>query len=849
MRKVYYVNFDEDINKKIINENREFNTLYLFPTRANCNKAKQLFLSNWNLNKSMFFTFEDFKSEYFISKNPILKEEKRILTIFKIMTKEDKYFFHLRDYFNSIKFIQQLLQFWQELQEEFIKDERVFEILEQTQTAGNWQEEVYSRLIDLKNNYYQYLEEKGFSDTIFTYNFSYADSTICQDIDRVVVVNQFYHTKLEKKILEKLKLPVHLYYQLPQDMLDEENLEPVRAISATDISSYLNMKIPVAQFKDEFSMLAFLFSNIEEFATVLDFRFLQKSYSAFFDPQKFSGTHYNSFAQSRFYQFLQNLHNLHRKEDEKLFSIQNLLDACLDDLFLDYFGMEDKKKLRAELFYLIDNDLKSIDSSYFHKTTPLKQLLVKIQNTTDKLDKINSVGSLQIFFSNHIEWEVFQNIPEFVRTDLPQVYFQALADFSTLEEFVENWYEIFPKNIAQNLCQLFLDYLKPQRIKASSKNKPKINITNLQGTRNMKFGNMHILNVSEGVLPAARQPQFLFSENQRSKLGLKNYEDIKHRDKYYFYRLLCQSKNPQVYTIKNEMENIEISSFLEELRLQKLTEPFQKYAASKEIYKQFFQNFSFPQKINNISQHPEDFFTIPFHMQDIEKEKFSVSPSSWQQFHDSPFEFYFKNILRLQERKAEVEEDFSKTLLGTISHNLLNSVWEKYIESFKTNKLSGNLYKYAGNYIQYCLNIYLQSSYFKYRSPQNYSEQYFKNIFLEFIKEGIKSLILKIYNNYLPEKGWVQIFPEKGKAAEKFITTEQDINIFLRGKADLRFQNSEGEIYIIDYKTGVPNGKKVKRYMQQLAFYEAIYYLLEEPEKKKLVNSALYFIEEKDLKF
>jgi RecB family exonuclease len=70
----------------------------------------------------------------------------------------------------------------------------------------------------------------------------------------------------------------------------------------------------------------------------------------------------------------------------------------------------------------------------------------------------------------------------------------------------------------------------------------------------------------------------------------------------------------------------------------------------------------------------------------------------------------------------------------------------------------------------------------------------------------------------------------------------------LRGRADLQVETSAGKICIFDYKTGAVNYPKVKRYLNQLIFYETLYYLLDDPQKQEVLDSAIYFIEAKELK-
>jgi len=138
-----------------------------------------------------------------------------------------------------------------------------------------------------------------------------------------------------------------------------------------------------------------------------------------------------------------------------------------------------------------------------------------------------------------------------------------------------------------------------------------IPITSLHNSRNINFEDLYILNVVEGILPDKKRAQFLLSENQRKKLGLKTYEDITLRDKYYFYRLLTSSRQVTIFTRNDLEENIEISSFLEELKLHDLLEEPVNLGTSK-LYKNLFYTL-FEEKFSNLKDDnvSEKFFSFP----------------------------------------------------------------------------------------------------------------------------------------------------------------------------------------------------------------------------------------------
>ncbi|MCK4956789.1 MAG: hypothetical protein KAS49_04070, partial [Candidatus Cloacimonetes bacterium] len=61
MLKFKYVNFDQDIINLIIDENKNENTLFLFPTVTSRNLAIKRYQNQWQFSNSDFMTLEDWK--------------------------------------------------------------------------------------------------------------------------------------------------------------------------------------------------------------------------------------------------------------------------------------------------------------------------------------------------------------------------------------------------------------------------------------------------------------------------------------------------------------------------------------------------------------------------------------------------------------------------------------------------------------------------------------------------------------------------------------------------------------------------------------------------------------------
>jgi len=136
----------------------------------------------------------------------------------------------------------------------------------------------------------------------------------------------------------------------------------------------------------------------------------------------------------------------------------------------------------------------------------------------------------------------------------------------------------------------------------------------------------------------------------------------------------------------------------------------------------------------------------------------------------------------------------------------------------------------------------------KYISPRNYSDNYFRHIFVPILKDGIANFFYRLHNDLKFSDEHITVFPETGKTEKQKYFQLDDINISLLGRADLRIHSASNIPHIFDYKTGSMNSGKIKRYNEQLQFYEAISYLIESPEIEQKIQSHLFFVEQKIMK-
>lgn len=851
---IKHIPLNQNILQTALNELDSEKCLLLFPTRKSKQETLRMYLPIWDFSEHKFLTMDEWKDELFHSKLPILKEEKRTLMFYNALTKENKDFFRIKTYFQSIELANNFFNFWEEINEEMTSQDDIKEILFSKYTANNWQLNSFEQLLQIKEQYYELLQKMQFTDTIFLRDFNEFDFEL--NFDKLIVVNQFYFTKLEKNILHKFDDNLLIYLQIPPEFYDEDELAIKEDLDASILRSVLKTKIKIIKSTEQFQMIGNLLSTIDlqQKNTIIDFKFNSRSYAEFLSREYYSISNTLPFSGTslfRFFQTLQELlHSIVWEGTPFLLSLQELLNAALSDDFIEIFEENKTKReqIRAFLFKCIDNDIQYLDLDYFSKRgTEFKEVFEKIFKLLIELRKINNIASLIDFIEKQVDIESLA-VRENNKTDILKVFYELLSDFASIEqiELIANWKNIFQHNISANLWQLFLDYMKPKQIKYTLENQSdnRVQITSLQDTRNLHFKNVYVLNAIEGILPAAKHTQFLFSENQRKKLSLKTYEDIKLRDKYYFYRLLATSNNVTVFTRCNLEENIEISSFIEELKLYDLIEEIElpKINLYQQIFDSLLKKNDHPLPIQD--EISDEFFSIPFDKSDLKNNELNLSFYKWEKLKKDPFAFYLEFMVDLKKRDPIISQDFSYKLIGTISHSIFTMIWERLIEVYHGSKLHHNFIFNTKQYIDQAIEHFVKYK-MKYISPHNYSENYFKNIFIPILKDGIANFFYRLHNDLKFTDEFITVFPETGRTEQKQFFKLDEIEIYLRGKADLRIHSADNIPHIFDYKTGSINSGKIKRYNEQLQFYEFISYLIDSPEIEQKLQSHLFFVEQK----
>lgn len=326
-------------------------------------------------------------------------------------------------------------------------------------------------------------------------------------------------------------------------------------------------------------------------------------------------------------------------------------------------------------------------------------------------------------------------------------------------------------------------------------------------TRVLDFENIILTSTNEGVLPASSQQNSFIPFDVKIEFGLPTYREKDAIFSYHFFRLLQRAKN--VYILYNtehdDFGSGEKSRFVTQLEMmrtdivQKIISP--KIVTQKNELKEIDKNDLIFERLKELA-------------------KSGFSPSSLTNYLYNPIAFYKQKILRIKEFD-DVEETVAYNTLGTVVHETLDELYKPFIGQFL--KLD---------------NIVEMENLIKDLIVKHF-KIHFKNGDLSTGKNRlIFEVAIRFVTNFLSkEKELVKNENNQLKiiATEENLSAEIEIEgidfpIKLHGNVD-RVDELNGEIRIIDYKSGMVKGSELK----VLDFEQ-----LREKEKYKAIQVLLY---------
>ncbi|OQY39814.1 MAG: hypothetical protein B6226_01150 [Candidatus Cloacimonetes bacterium 4572_65] len=844
-------NYIDDIDKSIL----------VYPTMNNVTYAQKFFQDEWLFEDILFLSMDDLKGMINQSDSISLEDDKRVIGLYSTLTEEEKGYFNITDFFDFIKLSNKIFSLFNELGEELTNPEDVISLIKDAgHSIFDWQEEYYLKIVDLMERYRVWLTDKGLADKIFLKTISNINLTCFSGYKRIYFINQFYFSGFEREVIslfEKEGIEVTLVYQMPEALVDKESYSCID-FNYHDLVKSQNFRpdIKVHVNKNKFSMLNSLCGVLEkeDINQIIDKEFYENSYSKVLSSSIFSVSYSYPITNTGFYHFLEILNmlleNYENYNDRFYIPINLLIRALLNPTFSSYFGVENSGDVVDELNKLHDRGILYLDRginlkkiNYSDVINPIVEKLFLLLGELMRVSSINSFISL-IDNEEGLVIDRLCSADELLYSDIKEVIYTELANLKSFNfhNLISSWEELSKKPVHTIIFRLFYDGIKSKTImKRPVTPKKRIKVNSLIDTRNNQYESLAFLNMTEGAFPKKRSTQFLFSELQREALNLKTYDDIRLREKYYFFRLLLTTRKAHLFAIEDLDENSTISSFIEELRIDE---------AQYDIdlndfgYKNLYAHGEDLDKLEVKS----DFFTLKVDSEEFygDYNTLKLSYTKLSDLLKNPFAFMIKNYGGVFANKLPQEPQMGFRFVGNLAQEFVNHI----INRINSNSIGRDVFykfkfigdDYLGNVFSSLLRTLPNRDYL---IPHNYSLKFVEKILSDVLIDGMRNFFNTVMHKilHLSERK-IKLIPEgdymtkEERDYKEFVAETENnfnLNIAVRGVADLRIEviNSD-EKYVIDFKTGSYN-------MTQLALYLYIYYW-GEVQGGDNVKSAIYQI-------
>ena len=308
-------------------------------------------------------------------------------------------------------------------------------------------------------------------------------------------------------------------------------------------------------------------------------------------------------------------------------------------------------------------------------------------------------------------------------------------------------------------------------------------------SRVLDFENVIITSVNEGKFPAGKSQNSFIPYDVKKELGLPTYKEKDAIYCYHFYHLLLRAKNVWLlYNTDNEgIDAGEKSRFITQLEIEK--QP--KHNITSTIY-----NAVLPEKAYEPVTIPKT-DKIQTCLHEIASDK-GFSPTSLTNYIRNPLQFYIKRILRINEAD-EVEENIAVNTLGTIIHNALEELYTPYLNQFLAlHHIETMETKIDEVILKHFKEIYKEGEITKGKNL----------LAFEVTKRNVYNF-LQLEKKDIEEGQAIKVLLLEASLSCEIEVKSLPFPIKIAGKVD-RIEERDGNIRIIDYKTGKVDGNSLK---------------------------------------
>lgn len=373
-----------------------------------------------------------------------------------------------------------------------------------------------------------------------------------------------------------------------------------------------------------------------------------------------------------------------------------------------------------------------------------------------------------------------------------------VVDDSLGVEYLYRFYNLFNQLLAlvqennfindlKSLQGLFKELLSSETVDFQGDPLEGLQIMGMLESRNLDFETVIITSVNEGILPSGKSNNSFIPFDLKVNFDLPTYKEKDAVYTYHFYRLLQRAKN--VYIIYNTEPDVLEGGEKSRLIAQLLTDTTKidditasvampKIEPNEKVLDSILKDDGL---LELIKKHASKGF----------------SPTSLSNYIRNPIDFYKRNLLGINDT-LEVEETIAANTFGTIVHDSLEDLYTPFIGKVLNNEMLKSAKKEIGSVVK-----------------QHFAKSYMEGD----IKTGKNLIAYHVVERYI--SNFLDMEMEDAKHHEiKIIGIEQKLSIaldisgiaypiILKGKLD-RIDQRDGQIRIIDYKTGKVESKNVE---------------------------------------
>lgn len=423
---------------------------------------------------------------------------------------------------------------------------------------------------------------------------------------------------------------------------------------------------------------------------------------------------------------------------------------------------------------LIPMVLKSIDKNIKTNITmgyPFRQS--ELYN--DVLDAVLSL-SKQEFTQDNVSKKILALAERYKKDKVEAVW--QLDVLKAVDEKMKDFARVFESIAKEDLTETIMaDVIKKDlnsmSIDLQSEAMDGIQVMGLLETRTLDFKYILMLSTTDNNLPNVSRPGGFIPDSFRKAYNMFSLERKVGLFAYYFYRLLHTAERMDIVYTTDTTEGVrEISRFCRQLKVE-LPKEIKEYS--------MVANYAEEKFVKDYTCSKEDF---PFVESSSTKYPRRLAPSNINSLLDCELKFYLNDVRYIREQ-SDNDGDSLDADFGTAFHNAANFLYEKYDGN---PALISNIEDAAKEAVEKALEE-IEGDENQARLIRNITSMH-KDMLVDYLKKLIED--------------------DKAKGV-KSIQGEQDIQgeievdgkkVLLKGRIDRIDTDKNGQIRIVDYKTG-----------------------------------------------